>query len=84
MNEVWVYGKEDLFKIIEVLTNAEYVVKIVREKEYDVQKSQAYLVTWIHDEAFGGQTFEVIDWEDNAIVGIDGSKAKFKFIEGEK
>jgi hypothetical protein len=83
MNEAWIRGKEDLFKIVEVLINANYVVKIVKESE-TINSIANYLVVWIESEQFGGQTFEVIDWEDNAIVGIDGSKAKFKFIEGEK
>ena len=80
MNGVWVYGKEDLFKIVEVLTNAEYVVKIVRQKEESFNGKQGYLVSWIYDEQFGGQTFEVIDWEENAIVNQDGRKDKFEFV----
>jgi len=79
MNGVWVYGKEDLFKIVEVLTNAENVVKIAKEKECFDGK-QGYLVSWLYDDEFGGETFEVIDWEHNSIVHRNGRKEKFKFV----
>lgn len=79
INSTWIYGKEDLFKIVEALTNANYIIKIEKETETSVER-QAYLVTWINEESFAGQTFEVINWENFTIDYPDGKKEKFKFI----